>query len=346
MSPQTRGLAQPQPDAAPTRPPGETYGLATLARACSEPERLQALWDGLVARATADAADSAAFLDLGTLLIGTGQRDKGLELQAAAIADQPHYRRPAPGEPRLRVLAFMTQGDFTANTPLDFLLEGSDVELISCYIDGPPAFAAVPDHDLAFLAIGESEEAAPLLGELQGALAGWPRPVLNSRADLIAGLTRDGVADRFANHPKVLCPVVRRVPRAALVEVAGGGRTLFDLAEGLQYPVIVRPVGTHAGLGMERLADGGELHAYLAARAEAEFYVTAFFDYSGADGLYRKLRVVFIQGRPFLSHMAVSTRWMIHYLNADMHESEAKRAEEAAMMASFDQGFAARHAEA
>jgi hypothetical protein len=37
---------------------------------------------------------------------------------------------------------------------------------------------------------------------------------------------------------------------------------------------------------------------------------------------------------------------MVHYLNAHMDESEAKRAEEAAMMATFGEGFARRHAEA
>ena len=44
--------------------------------------------------------------------------------------------------------------------------------------------------------------------------------------------------------------------------------------------------------------------------------------------------------------MAVSDHWMVHYLNAGMAEDAAKRAEEAAMMASFETGFAARHADA
>ena len=35
---------------------------------------------------------------------------------------------------------------------------------------------------------------------------------------------------------------------------------------------------------------------------------------------------------------------MVHYLNAGMAEDAAKRTEEAQMMATFDQGFAARHA--
>jgi hypothetical protein len=97
---------------------------------------------------------------------------------------------------------------------------------------------------------------------------------------------------------------------------------------------------------MEKLSEASELAAYLDGQEAVEFYLTAFHDYSGPDGLFRKLRVVFIQGRPFIAHMAVSEHWMVHYLNAYMHESEAKRAEEAAMMATFDEGFANRHAEA
>jgi hypothetical protein len=97
---------------------------------------------------------------------------------------------------------------------------------------------------------------------------------------------------------------------------------------------------------MEKLSTAAELAPYLAQQEAPEFYLTAFHDYSGAGGLFRKLRVVFIQGRPFLAHMAVSEHWMVHYLNAHMDESEAKRAEEAAMMATFDEGFARRHAEA
>ena len=342
MSPTTSRLATvelPEPELP------ETLGLAMLARACSDPPRLQEIWDGLMARA-GDPADSAAYLDLSTLLIATGNREKGLEIQAAAVADHQLYRRPTAGAPRLKLLAFMTPGDFTANTPLDFLLEGSDVELISCYIDGPPSPATTPDHDLAFLAIGESAEAAPLLARLDDALAAWPKPVLNARPQLIAGLTRDGVAERFVGHPQVLCPTVRRISRQAVLGLADGTRDLGQVAEGLAYPIILRPVGTHAGHGMEKLSAPGEIGAYLAQQEAEEFYVTAFHDYSGADGLYRKLRIVFIRGRAFVAHMAVSENWMVHYLNAHMDESAAKRAEEAAMMATFDEGFASRHAAA
>jgi hypothetical protein len=338
--PSRRLETPPSPSAA------ETLGLARLAKATADPQEMQTLWEALVARAGADASDAGAFLDLSTLLLATGHRDKALEVLAAAVIDQKCFRRPATAEPKLRLLAFMTPGDFTANTPLDFLLEGSDVELISCYVDGPPSPDDVPEHDLAFLAIGQSEEAEPLLQRLKPALDRWPTPVLNNQPELISALTRDGVAARFAGHPHVLCPVVARVGRPQLEAVARGEAGPETLADGLDWPLIARPMGTHAGIGMEKLGAPQELAAYLDARPEAEFFVTAFVDYAGPDGLYRKLRIVFIQGAPFISHMAVSQRWMVHYLNADMAASEANRAEEAQMMAGFDEGFAARHAEA
>ena len=40
-----------------------------------------------------------------------------------------------------------------------------------------------------------------------------------------------------------------------------------------------------------------------------------------ADGLFRKYRIVFIDGRPYACHMAIADRWDIWYLNAGMSES-------------------------
>jgi hypothetical protein len=346
MPPPTRRLAVVEDMAGDVRPAAESFGLSYLSRTSLNPERLQPLWDQLVARVTADATDAGALFDISTLLLATGNREKGLELQAAAIAEQPCYVRKTAGAPGLRLLAFMTPGDFTANTPLDFLLEGSGVELVICFIDRPPAPEEVPEHDVAFLAIGESEEACAVLTQLDGAFDDWPKPVLNNQPHLIRTLTRDGFAQPFAGHPHVLCPQVARAQRSDLERLADGTCGPDSLAGGMAYPVIVRPFGTHAGVGMAKVDSAAELAAFLAERDEAEFYVTAFADYSGADGLFRKARIVFIQGKPFVSHMAISQHWMVHYLNADMHLSEAKRDEEAAFMATFDTDFAVRHADA
>ncbi|MDB5466001.1 MAG: glutathione synthase [Phenylobacterium sp.] len=341
MHPETRRMTDEA--LPPLAAPAPTLGLAWLARLVTDGHRLTAVWDGLIERITADPGDAGALLDLSTLLQLTGNRDKGLELQATALDLQRCYRRTHGAGGGLRILAFMIAGDFMANTPLDFLLEGSDAELTLCYLDGAlPAPAQLPEHDVAFLAIGQSEDSTRLLTGLEGAFQAWPRPVVNSRAELIAGMTRDGVADRFADHPLVFCPPTGRAARVALEAVAAG-QALGAFFEGLEFPIIARPIGSHAGSGLAKLDDAAALGAYLAVHPQSEFYVAAFVDYAGADGLFRKLRIVFVMGQPFISHMAVSERWMVHYLNADMDQSAAKREEEAQMMATFDEGFALRH---
>ncbi len=62
--------------------------------------------------------------------------------------------------------------------------------------------------------------------------------------------------------------------------------------------------------------------------------------------MFRKFRIAFIDGAPFLCHMAASEHWMVHYLNAGMAEHAERRADEARAMAAFDGGFAVRHAPA
>ncbi|THD61798.1 hypothetical protein [Phenylobacterium sp.] len=323
-----------------------SQGLAFLGRTVFEGVRLQAVWDELSARFMADANDVGALMDLSTLVQMSGDRAKGLELQAAAIEQCRFYRTVHGTGAGPKILAFMTPGDLMANTPIDFLLEGSDAELTVCYVDaGLPAPSEVPEHDVAFLAIGQSDDGSRALSHLRAAFDAWPRPVVNGHPERIAELSRDGVADRFAGHPNVLCPATRRVDRATLAAAASGETPLEALHLGLRFPVIVRPIGSHAGNGLEKIETREALAVYLVTHLADEFFVAAFLDYSGPDGLFRKLRVVFVDGRPFVSHMAVSGRWMVHYLNADMGEVDNRNAE-AEMMASFDAGFAQRHASA
>ena len=110
--------------------------------------------------------------------------------------------------------------------------------------------------------------------------------------------------------------------------------------------MIARPVDSHAGEGLAKLSSSAEIADYLNDRREDEFCIAPFIDYRSKDGLFRKYRVALIDGHPYAVHMAVSQHWMIHYLNADMKDSAAKRAEEAQFMAGFDGDFAVRHKKA
>src|SRR5262249_32460549 len=141
-------------------------------------------------------------------------------------------------------------------------------------------------------------------------------------------------------------PMTLRVDRTSLARLGAGAVAIADLLPEGAFPLILRPVGSHAGHGLKKLGAAGEVEAYLAARPEAHFYLSPFVDYAGADGLFRKYRIVFIGGAPYACHMAIADQWMIYYLNADMKGSAEKRAEEAQFMAAFDGDFARRHAAA
>ena len=253
-------------------------------------------------------------------------------LQAQALARACLFR-VAPGEAAtarpLRVLALMAPGDLMVNTPLDFLTTHLDVRLDLLFVrPGEPLPDAVPDHDVAFFAVSESDPAT--LARLAPLFRSWPRPALNDPARA-ALLTRDGVARAVAGLPGCAAPQITPLARTDL------------RAEALSFPLLLRPHGSHAGDDLARLDGGEDLARYLASVPDAQFYACPFIDYRGADGQFRKYRIAFVAGAPFLCHMAVSSHWMVHYLNAGMTESAAKRDEEAAAMAAFDTGFARRH---
>ena len=192
----------------------------------------------------------------------------------------------------------------------------------------------MPDHDVAILAVGESDANAAILAALAPVARRWPRPLLNAAATSVSALGRDRAPGLLTGAPGLVTPPAHRAGRAELAARASA----------LGFPIIARPIDSHAGLGLEKLDDAAAVAGYLAGQPGEMFYVSPFVDYRSPDGRFRKLRVALVDGRPFIVHMAVSDHWMVHYLNAGMAEDAGKRAEEAAMMASFDDGFARRHA--
>ncbi len=322
-------------------------GKAAIVRWVYEGRDISPLWNELFGRVSTDPREAAAFLDLSTILQTVGQADKAALGQIAALDIARSYSIQNGNGSGVKVLAFVTAGDFMANTPIEFLLENSDTTLLLHYVDADTRdLADVPDHDVAFVAVGESAANVPILENLERLLRGWRGAIINNAPRKIMGLTRDGVAETFKGEPSILAPTTVRVSRGALEEAAIGQIEIAELLTGTEYPVIVRPVGTHAGKAMERIRSRAELIDYLNKYREADYYLAPFIDYSGPDGKFRKQRIAFINGRAFASHLAVSDHWMVHYLSAGMAEYEDRRVEEAAWMSTFDDDFAVRHADA
>lgn len=329
----------------PAASPPAYLGLAVLMSRAYAGVDLAPLGNELLERALADPQDTHALMDLSIVLQLRGHRELGLAAQAQALAVQQTYRLPASrAGSGIRVLALMAPGDLAANAPLEFLVADSDITLDMLYVGADlPLPQALPDHDVLFVAVSESDETRVLLTELARTVRTWPRPVLNNPARIVE-LARDTAQARLAGAPGVAMPMTVRIARPALGRIAQGELAMtIVLADG-DFPVVLRPVGSHAGRGLEKCDDAAAIARYLQTMPEDEFYVARWVDYRGADGLFRKYRVVLVDGHPYLCHMGISQHWMVHYLNAGMGESAEKRSEEALVMAHFDEDFAQRHA--
>lgn len=324
-------------------------GLARLARPVFMGHDVGALDEHLVGRVQADFFDASALLDLSILWQLTGRKAQGLELQRKALELARHYRIADlrsianPQRRRPTILALMAPGDFLANTPLEFIVEGLDVTLDLYYlVPGEPIPARFPDHDLALIAIGYNEENAPLLEALGHVVDRWPGPIINHPRQIL-GTSREGVAAVLRGIPGLLVPKIARLTRSELACFANGLMEPEDFLDGHGFPIIARPLDSHAGAGLHKLDGPSDVAAYLANQADEAFYIAEFVDYRGPDGLFRKWRIAVIEGHPFICHMALNDRWMIHYLNAGMTESADKRAAEARSFAEFDTAFVGRH---
>jgi hypothetical protein len=330
------------------RRPPTLIGLAALAKMAFRGADLGPIRQSLIDRGLRDSEDAAALMDLSILELFQGREQNRAQLQAQALKLHRIYRHApaiAAADP-IRVLAFAAPGDLMANTPIEFLLEGADIALDVLYVvPGAPLPEIVPNHDVAFVLAAEGEGNKPVLELLTAWVTRWPRPVLN-QPNQISRLTRDGAFALLASTPGAYMPINARLDRTSLLHLAAGEAQSAHILNDCRFPIIARPIGSHAGDGLEKLDDCAAILAYLDRHAQAEFFVSPFVDYRGADGLFRKYRVALIDGQAYACHMAISSHWMIHYLNADMIDNPQNRAEEARFMRDFDEGFGVRHQQA
>jgi glutathione synthase/RimK-type ligase-like ATP-grasp enzyme len=323
----------------------ERMGLARLTKMAVAGINLRPLWQTLIATLLDGTITAGEGLDLSLIAQLLGDKPAGLAIQREILSSHQLFRSPcAVTKPRLRVLALAAATDMGSNMPIEFLLGESDIELMTLYvipeIDLP---VALPDHDIAVVIASDSWECRDALRKIDRAASRWPRPLLNP-PQRVCNLDRDKlhrVLDRIAG---LEIPATMAVTREQLSQLPPSADAFSDIAADLAFPVIIRPRGSHAGAGLAKLDDHDAIKRYLDARQEREFFIARFVDYSNRDGLFRKYRIVFIDGRPYACHMAIADRWDIWYLNAGMSVSASKRLEEQTFMQTFDIAFARRHA--
>jgi glutathione synthase/RimK-type ligase-like ATP-grasp enzyme len=324
----------------------EPLGLATLLRAATAGNDLTPLGEGLLEHVR-QHDDPYALLDLSLVLQLKYEKDAALAVQQQALQMMRHYRlkNAQAGKAAVKVLVLKAPGDLMANTPLECLVDDADLQIDVLYVDSNlPATTALPPHDVVFVAACASDETVGVLAQIEALVATTNARVLN-RAEHVPKTTRDAAYALLGAVPSICMARTVRLAREQVNHATSGA---FDLSAvlGTPYPFIIRPRGSHAGQGLAKVSDAQELARYLAESDAGEYYMAPFIDYSGDDGLFRKYRIVIIDGKPFVCHMGISKDWMVHYPYAEMVANADRREAEAHIMATFDADFAVRHHDA
>ena len=321
----------------------DRIGMAKLAKLAFDGNDLRPLWAELINKLVNGVADAGEGIDLSLIAQLLGDKQVGLAIQREVLLSHRLFRSPCVTKtPRLRVLALAAATDIGSNTPIEFLLEESGIELIMLYVIAEAELPVpLPDHDIAMVIASDSEDCRDALAKIDAAAPNWPRPLLNP-PKLVCNLDRDKLHRLLTGIEGLIIPATIAATRDQLLLIQSG-EALASIAADLAFPVILRPRGSHAGNGLAKVDDAGAMQRYLEAQDEREFFVSRFVDYASEDGLFRKYRVVFVDGRPYACHMAIADRWDIWYLNAGMTHSAEKRLEEETFMRCFDVGFGRRH---
>jgi tetratricopeptide (TPR) repeat protein len=263
----------------------------------------------------------ASNMALYELLQMTGAREDALAHQLAALRVQRLFSYYAPN-PARTVLCLCAPGDWQTNIPVDFLFDRETTTVHKLYlVDAQHTVSeAVPPYDVLWNTIAESPEALAYLAIANHFMHAQSKPALNSPAHVI-GTARPLLGTTLANTGARVAPV-------SIVD----RDTLRNAALPFAFPIIARPLGSHAGHGLERLDSADACPTYAEQHPAERYFVSPFIDYASADGYFRKYRFVFVDGVPYPVHLAISPNWMIHYYNAPMAEHQWMRDEEAAFL--------------
>lgn len=315
--------------------------LAPLAQA----RRLEKELRAALAQAPGHAAGHAA---LGNLLARRGLylAARDAYLQAVAIDDAfacahlaicelssilrdeataaPHLRRALdrrrrfddsmPVGDRTQLLLLLRDAPYSVNAPVELILDRTRFAVHKLYVGVAPS-EAPPPFDVAFCAFGPESGEDPAAANLRRVLDG--RQVLNDPV-YIARCARERLSSVLSS-----CAGIRAIDTEVVAT---------ESLPGLTLPFLMRPLGTHAGIGFTLVTNPEELRAHAARFPSSHYHISGFTEYRSADGFYRKYRIIIVDGVPYPYHLAISPRWMVHYQTSPMEEHEWMRAEELAFL--------------
>jgi len=260
---------------------------------------------------------------LGNLLAELGHEEAAARHQRLGLRDFRATELPYRGETQpVQVLLLVSgrRGDVPIRHLLDDKVFRTFVVLPNVYDPDVP----LPPHDIVINAIGDADSCALALDRAVKLMERTFAPVINSPV-AVRGTGRAENSRRLGAIPGVVAPVIANLPRGVL---SSTGALAALEQRGLRFPLLLRSPGFHNGQHFHRVEDANGLGEALNHIPGEELTAIQWLDARGADGKYRKYRVMMIGGRLYPLHLAISSHWKIHYVTAQMTEDAGHRAEE------------------
>jgi hypothetical protein len=307
-----------------THHPLSTIAHVNLGRALLEQGEVASAEAQYSAALSLDRDFFAAYHGLAMLYEEIGDYARAEQHLERAFEKRASWTLPYAGTaPPLRILLLVSArgGDIVTHPFLDDRIMQTTMFVPEGFRPG----MTLPPHDVVFNGIGDADRCRKSLQRVRAMLDVSPARVINDPESVLA-TGRAATAARLGSIPGIVVPRIERLARTAI--------TVENLrANGWSFPLLLRSPGYQAGRYFERVDEPAALEATLARVPGAELFAMGLLDTRGADGCVRKYRVLFIDGRLYPVHLAISTEWKVHYFSADMTERADHRAEEARFLA-------------
>ena len=228
--------------------------------------------------------------------------------------------------PPVRVLLLTSA--MGGNIPIKHLLDDRVFEVATLIAESYPGATALPPHGVVLNAIGEADRSARALEIIEGALGRGEAAIVNHPAAVRAtGRVDERAAPR--GDPGRRDAAIVRVARKELI--AADGAALLAALD-FEWPVLLRSPGFHTGEHFTLVEHAARVQQVAESLPGPDLLAISYIDTRRDDGTWRKYRVMFVDGRPYPLHLAISTHWKVHYFSAAMADRADYREEERAFL--------------
>lgn len=252
--------------------------------------------------------------------------------RAAAAAYQgfrvmQHRGSAAP----VRVLLLVSRAENDRSFSFDYALDDHrpdddhSFQLVRYSLDDLKLRATSPPVHLIINGMADDEKSDKQLVLAARALRKSAVPVVNA-FEAVRQTGRVVNAARFAAIPGVRSA---RMAGVTHKDLASKKRAALLERLGFAYPFLIRAPGFCAGRQFYYVENDASLDTAIDAMDKKEYILIEYIDTRDAQGLYRKYRMLLIDGRQHPLHLALSDHWKVHYFSTDMATRPDLRAVEA-----------------